>query len=837
MKPWDFVSPGTCCADGGPGEEEDVGVSKSLKRLAILGLLACGGAWAQNTVPVQVGLTVPGAIFLIDGQPFSTTQIVQWAVGSTHQVYFVQSQEPDGSLGNHQYATNNQGIRYTFSSWTIVGPSPLGATPLLTISVDPTLTSIIGQVTTEVQLTVSFTGFTDPNLPCSPTPVPNDPRQGVVLVGSACYSAPTSIWVVSGPQTLVAAPFPGYIFTNWLINGSYISPQTLTAYPLAFPSNVTAVFVKAKRVRIRSNPVGLSLIVDHQLVQPGPVYTSAYSGDPYCPIAYAQLPIPFPVGYVPLCIGDFDFVPGSTHLLAAPPVQNDAMSNTWVFTGFSNGLGQNSIYTANFDTSTTDTFFADFSAYAPTRVLTSPPGLTVNVDGQNLSTTTSLAWGAGQTHHLIAPPTQTDATGRPWTFVSWSQGGTADQMYTIPPNQAGLDLVATYQPAGKLQVTSVPSGLPFMVDGAACTTPCVLLTKPTGAQVQIVAPPSVTPDAFSRYTFGSWNGGSTATSFQVTITDQVQVFTATYNTFYKITATSQPPNFVGFQFTPPPTADGFFPGGTQVSVTAVPHNGYTFKNWSGDLSGTNPTASLVMNAEHFVTAVLNGFPYISAVQNSAGVTPSPAVGPGSLISILGDDLSATSKTSPPGELLQAIDDVWVTVNDRLLPLLYISPTMINAQIFSDLVDGPYTLTVHRTNQGDASQTFTIQRDSPGLFQLNPAQGSPTITGFRADGTVLTPDNPATANETITFFGTGFGFYDRPMVDGFPTPDTGDWNVLDPVTVTAGGQVYTPISAKAANGFAGLVAVQVKLGTLPSGLVNLKVTVGTVDSNTVQLPIK
>ncbi len=814
-----------------------MGVSKSLKRLAILGLLACGGAWAQNTVPVAVGLTVPGAVFLIDGQPFATTQFVQWTVGSTHQVYFVQSQEPDGSLGNHQYSANNPGIRYTFSSWSIIAPSPLGSSPLLTISVDPTLTSIIGQVTMEVQLTVSFTGFTDPTLPCSVIPVPNDPRQGVVLVGSNCYSAPTSVWVVPGPQNLVAAPFPGYLFTNWLINGSYISPQTLLQYPLDFPSNVTAVFVKAKRVRIRSNPLGLSLIVDHQIVQPGPISTSAYSGDPYCPIAYALLSIPFPVGYVPLCIGDFDFLPGSTHLLAAPPVQNDANSLTWVFTGFSNGLGQNSTYTADSDTSTADIFSANFAPYAPTRVLTSPPGLTVSVDGQNLSTTTSLAWGVGQTHHLIAPPTQTDATGRPWTFASWSQGGNADQIYTVPPNQTGLDLVATYQPAGKLQVTSVPSGLPFIVDGAACTTPCVLLTKPTGAQVQVVAPPSVTPDAFSRYTFGSWNGGSTATSFQVTIADQVQVFTATYNTFYKITATSQPPNFVQFLYTPSPSTDGFFPGGTQVSVTAVPQNGFTFKNWSGDLSGTNPKASLAMNAAHFVTAVLNGFPYVSAVQNSAGVTPSVTIAPGSLISIIGDDLSATSKTSPSGELLQAIDDVWVTVNGRLLPLLYISPTMINAQIFSDLSDGPYTLTVHRTNQGDASQTFTVKRDSPGLFTLNPAQGSSTVTGFRADGTLLAPNNPATANETITFFGTGFGPYDRPMVDGFPTPDTGTWNVLDPVKVTAGGQTYTPISTTAANGFAGLIAVQVKLGTLPSGLVNMKVTVGTVDSNTVLLPIK
>ena len=65
--------------------------------------------------------------------------------------------------------------------------------------------------------------------------------------------------------------------------------------------------------------------------------------------------------------------------------------------------------------------------------------------------------------------------------------------------------------------------------------------------------------------------------------------------------------------------------------------------------------------------------------------------------------------------------------------------------------------------------------------------------------MLTADNPATPNETISIFGTGFGLYDRPLVDGFPTPDTGDWNVVDPVKVTVGGQTYTPVSSRASNG--------------------------------------
>lgn len=423
--------------------------------------------------------------------------------------------------------------------------------------------------------------------------------------------------------------------------------------------------------------------------------------------------------------------------------------------------------------------------------------------------------------------------------MSWSVGGSNDQSYTVPTGLLGLTLTATYEPQGKLQVDSVPTGLPFTVDGAACTTPCILLTKATGAQVQVTAPASVAPDALRHYDFRSWNGGNTSNSFQVTIGDHAQVFVASYQAFYKLTVSSQPANHVGFGFFPA-SADGFFADGTQVAVTAAPSPGFNFKRWSGDLSGTSLTASLVMNAPRFAVAVLDGFPFISenGIKNAAGDTPTNTVGPGSDISIFGDSLASSLQSAPPGQLSQAIDDVWVTLGDRLLPLLYISPQQINAQLFSDLQDGDYTLTVHHTAQLDVSQKFTVRRDSPGLFQWYPPQGNPTIAAFREDGSMLTADNPATVNETISIYGTGFGLYDQVLVDGFPTPNTGNWNVLDPVTVTVGGQTYTPVSSRAANGLVGMVVLKVKLtGQLPSGLMDVKVTVNNVDSNTSKLPIQ
>ena len=95
-------------------------------------------------------------------------------------------------------------------------------------------------------------------------------------------------------------------------------------------------------------------------------------------------------------------------------------------------MGQNATYTADDNISVPDTINANFVAAVPTSVVTSPPGLPVNVDGQDDSKGALRFWAEGQTHHLIAPATQTDATGRPWKFVSWSNGGSADQNYTIP---------------------------------------------------------------------------------------------------------------------------------------------------------------------------------------------------------------------------------------------------------------------------------------------------------------------------------------------------------------------------------------------------------------------
>jgi uncharacterized protein (TIGR03437 family) len=823
-----------------------VDVSRNLNRLALLALLTCGGSWAQTTtVPVRVGLSIPGAVFLVDGQAYTSSQILNWTVGSNHQIFFLQTAEPDGSFSVHQYPST-PGFRYTFGGWTVTGQpnSGLGG-PLVNVTVGPNLTDVLGAVSEEVALYVYFSGFTDPSLACSAVPVPSDPREGVITVGSACFSSPAMTWIAPGSIDLTAAPFPGFFFTSWSINGNTFSTPSFT-YNMVVPSSITATFQKAKRVRFRSNPLGLNLLVDQQLLKPGPLVMGPYSGDPYCPIDYSLLPINFPVGYVPLCVGDFDYPPGSKHVLAAPEVQTDTQGIPWVFMGFSNGLGQGGIYTADSNVDTVDSVFANFSRGVLTQVVTSPPGLKVNVDSQDDSTGTRRTWTDGQNHHLIAPPTQTDASGHAWKFVSWSNNGSADQVYTVPTGLTTLTMTATYELAGKLQVVSVPSGLPIRIDGSVCNTPCVISDKPTGAQVQVLATASISPDASRRYDFKSWNPGNTSNALVVTIADQSQIFTATYQAYYKLSTASRPLNEAVFT-TDPASTDGFFADRTQVAVTVIPQNGFSFRQWSGDLSGGSTTSALIMNNPRAVVAVMDSGPFITGITNAAGDTPSLTVGPGSDISILGGNLADGTQVAPAGLASYLLAGASAYINTRPLPLLFVSPEQINAQVFSDLEDGWYTLTIRRTGQPDVSKDVNVHRYSPGLFQWYPAQGAPTVAAFREDGSMLTASNPAARTETISIYGTGFGLYEHlqingdptsVLIDGYPTPATGDWNVQSPVTVTVGGQTYTPVSARAANGLIGMVVVKFKLTTaVPAGLADLKVSVGGADSNTTKLPLK
>jgi uncharacterized protein (TIGR03437 family) len=245
-----------------------------------------------------------------------------------------------------------------------------------------------------------------------------------------------------------------------------------------------------------------------------------------------------------------------------------------------------------------------------------------------------------------------------------------------------------------------------------------------------------------------------------------------------------------------------------------------------------------MSTPQTVVAQMITVPYIApaGVTNGVGQTPSSAVAPGSIISIFGQSLAPTVQAGPVNPLSQTVAGVTVTVNDLFLPLLFVSPQQINAQLPSSLTPGSYTLEVQPAGQSQISGTFTVAHNAPGLF-FETINSVNYATAQHADGSPVTTASPAAAGETISLLGTGFGPYNGTVLDGFfpPNPPPA---VADSVTLSVDGVNPTSTST-AAPGFTGVVVTKFQVPTgLPSGTsVPVLVNINGVSSNTVMLPLK
>jgi uncharacterized protein (TIGR03437 family) len=241
-----------------------------------------------------------------------------------------------------------------------------------------------------------------------------------------------------------------------------------------------------------------------------------------------------------------------------------------------------------------------------------------------------------------------------------------------------------------------------------------------------------------------------------------------------------------------------------------------------------------------VVAQLNSVPYISspALDNAAGVTPQQTVAAGSAASIFGLNLASTTAIGPSSPLVQTLAGATVHIGANYLPLYFASPTQINVQVPPDLALGQQTITVSTQGMPDVSGNFLVARNAPGLFPLM-LGGQSYALALHEDGTLVTPDAPATKGELLTVYGTGFGPTDHARPFGFPVPATPPYLVVDPVSALVGASTLTVESAYALPGSIGVDAVQFRLdGSVPSGSNSIvQLVVNGVKSNTLPLPVK
>jgi uncharacterized protein (TIGR03437 family) len=832
---------------------------KRLNRLLLLcflGFLGGQPASAQALTSIRIGMSVPDVRFLVDGQLYITTQNFVWPEGSTHTVQFPQALDPNEQ---NSYQVHPSGLaRYSFSGWVITSTIPVDAPAgtVIYITASRNLTELRGNVDKEFPVFLEFPGATTA-AGCTPqVEVDQIDRQGVILIDSACFAQSNIIWLKAGTHRFRAFAYPGYYFRGMLFgNGLQVRPPFFDM-DIQSSLNLGPVFDRAKRVRFSTNPPGLQVLVDRAPITPdAPVVFDPLNTNGYC--GPALIPIKTPLGIKPLCAGDFDFVPGSSHQYGAQPLQTDAFGENWIFDKFDNGSGQNSVYLTPSNVYVRDDFQAKFIRGVRSNVDSSTVGLRIDIDGSTALPTPhyGFIWAEGSTHHLNPPATQRDAAGRVWKFVSWSDGGEREHDVTVPLGAGGFRVTATFEVLGQVRVTSTPPGLTLKVNGSSCVAPCTFDQDP-GTTLAVEAPQNVALGEGSRYEFDTWAGRSASLTQEAVFDSSVQVYNAEYHGSHRILAYSDPEPGAKFQFTPE-SADGFFPEGATVQIKVVPNPGFKFLIWGEDLSSKSSQEQLVVAGPTSVVAKMEKVPFIApaGIRNAAGDTPDGTVAPGSMISIYGENLADTLEIGPSNPLAQAIGNIYVTVNDRLLPLIFVSPQQINAQLLSTLGDGEYTLIVHNTGKADIPGTFQVKRNAPGVFYNITPDGMPLAAALHQDGTPITQQSPAHKGETISLFGTGLGSYDRPTIDGFLLPATEVYKLLDPVKALVGvPQPGAPAGANAATaplavrdpafagGAAGMVGTNlIKLALdadlPPSKILELSVTVNGSQSNRVQLPVE
>lgn len=178
-------------------------------------------------------------------------------------------------------------------------------------------------------------------------------------------------------------------------------------------------------------------------------------------------------------------------------------------------------------------------------------------------------------------------------------------------------------------------------------------------------------------------------------------------------------------------------------------------------------------------------PVVHSLVNAAdGTQP---VAPGGLVSIYGQNLSPINIATKEIPLPTALGDSCLTVNGVAVPMLFVSPTQINAQLPYHL-DGNVTMILRTPGGVSDNYNFTILPAAPKVFLSGVAGSDSNVpTVFRAsNGQLVTLSNPVHPGDTLVIYLTGMGRTFPEVDDGVPAPTSPlAWASIPPNVELAG----------------------------------------------------
>lgn len=201
-------------------------------------------------------------------------------------------------------------------------------------------------------------------------------------------------------------------------------------------------------------------------------------------------------------------------------------------------------------------------------------------------------------------------------------------------------------------------------------------------------------------------------------------------------------------------------------------------------------------------------PRISAITNGADFTAN--VGTGGLVSIFGENLSAETAQANGTPLPTNLASTCVSANGATLPLMFVSPTQINAQM-PFAVNGSANIIVSTQGGRSDSVVTDVLSTAPAVFGVP----GPNNQRFAAivntrNNAVATNSNPVKPNEVIVIWATGLGGTTPASIEGFPASGNPLAVTAAITSVSIGGVASDVLYSGLTPGFVGLYQINVRV---------------------------
>ena len=212
------------------------------------------------------------------------------------------------------------------------------------------------------------------------------------------------------------------------------------------------------------------------------------------------------------------------------------------------------------------------------------------------------------------------------------------------------------------------------------------------------------------------------------------------------------------------------------------------------------------------------------VLNGASFEKGQAVAPGSLVSIFGTNLAATTASASTVPLSTTLGGVSVTFNNIPAPLIFVSHSaangdQINAQVPYELAGSSSAQVVVTNGTPSAPAAVSLVSAAPGIFQLG---GGQAVAYGNSDYAFAAPSgsipganaHPAKIQDpqTLVILATGLGAVTPSIATGAGDPTTVHNTTTMPV-VMVGGVNAPVVFSGILPGFPGVYQINI---TVPSG---------------------